>query len=287
MCTKPLTAWRGSDGKLSFSGKKAFHDVKTIDIPCGQCMECRLEKSRQWAMRITHESQLYEDNCFITLTYNDDNLPKNGSINKRDLQLFFKRLRKSIGDSRKIRYYAVGEYGDQTARPHYHAIIFNWWPEDARFHKMSASEKLYRSKELELLWPHGHSLFGTVTFDSAAYCARYTTKKVTGKNAEEHYQGREPEFSIMSRRPGIGFGWWQKYQSETLRDDNVYFKGKFVKPPLYYMTKLKEEDKDKYFSLKHKREKPEELDYDDFWYQKDAREKAISSRMEIFNFNKV
>lgn len=247
-CYSPLQAWKSRDvnpgGKRSLVFKKEQGlDGSELEVACGQCIGCRLEKSRQWAMRCVHEASLYEDNCFLTLTYNDDNLPSDWSLDKKHFQDFMKRLRKRI-EPRKVRYFHCGEYGEENGRPHYHACLFNWEPPDKELWSVRDGVKLYRSAMLEELWTFGHSTIGEVTFESAAYVARYVMKKVTGAKADEHYKFIDndtgelysviPEYTTMSRRPGIGKGWFDKYHSDCFPSDSVIIRGKEVQPPKYY-----------------------------------------------------
>ena len=163
-CYKPLTGYRSKflskNGKrpIVFSTATGYVDRKVI-VPCGRCTGCRLKYAAQWAMRCMHESQLHSRNSFITLTYNNENLPADKSINKEEMQKFFKRLRKKLGNN-SIRYFACGEYGDKTSRPHYHAIIFGEdFSNDRTVHtKSKTGDLLYRSKNLEKIWTKGHSL---------------------------------------------------------------------------------------------------------------------------------
>lgn len=212
-----------------------------VTVPCGQCVGCRLERSRQWAIRCVHEASLYEDNCFLTLTYNDDHLPKDRSLDVRAFQLFMKRLRKEHGDG--IRFFHCGEYGPRYGRPHYHACIFNFDFADKKLWKITNEVPLYISENLCRLWPYGYSTVGAVTFQSAAYVARYIMKKITGDAAASHYewvddQGevhqRKPEYTTMSRRPGIGKGWLEKYTSDVYPGDFVVLNGTKMRPPKYY-----------------------------------------------------
>ena len=247
-CYNPLKGWRSkglnTNGKRSivFNRKDAFTDLPQ-QVPCGQCIGCRLERSRQWAIRCHHEASLHESNVFITLTYNDEHLPTDESIHVRELQLFMKRLRKKY--PHKIRFYACGEYGENFGRPHYHACLFGHDFKDKKIWKLTNNEEpLYRSKSLEKLWPYGHSSIGEVTFQSAAYVARYIMKKQTGKNAEEYYSHinkttgeitqRVPEFTTMSRRPGIGKEWLNQYVSDVYPSDEIIINGKRMKPPKFY-----------------------------------------------------
>ena len=262
-CYHPITAWRSKEvnesGKRSmvFNPRNAEQPDDPLDLPCGQCVGCRLEKSRQWAIRCMHESSMHEQNCFLTLTFDDDALRDRGnvSVTRRDVQLFFKRLRKRTGV--KLRYYYCGEYGDKSNRPHYHAIIFGYDFPDKQLHSVSKNGEFryYKSEECRLDWPYGNNIIGDVTFESAAYVARYVMKKRTGKDAEEHEQywrfdsetGEaytvEPEFVGMSRRPGIGKTWFDKWKSDVYPNDFCVLRGKEVRPPKYYDTLLEREDR--------------------------------------------
>ena len=163
-CYTPLRASRirEADGSytISFAYKDQLRESLML-LPCGQCIGCRLERSRQWAVRCMHEASLPADNCFVTLTFSDDNLPKDGSLQKSDLQKFFKRLRRYLESDdcrvdfpdlfeRKISYYACGEYGEKFSRPHYHVCIFNLDFPDKR--KVSDKGPLYESDLLSSIW---------------------------------------------------------------------------------------------------------------------------------------
>jgi len=194
-----------------------------------------------------HEKRLHAESCFITLTYENDYLPLGGTLVKRDLQLFMKRLRKLFYPT-LVRFYACGEYGDFNCRPHYHALLFNAdFPDKKRIGSNARGEILYVSDTLRSLWPYGHNVLGDVTFDSAAYVARYVMKKITGDRALDHYSvldgdgvvyDRLPEFTVMSRRPGIGTGWYEKYGAETYTHDSVVVNGREVRPPRFYDVKF-------------------------------------------------
>lgn len=242
-CYHPLRGWRSrqlnESGKRSivFDRKKAAPGYTEIHLPCGQCIGCRLERSRQWAVRCVHEASMYEHNCFLTLTYDDDHLPDDGSLNLKHFQDFMKRLRKKYNSTREtpIRFFHCGEYGDENARPHYHACIFNHDFHDKLLWKTTdVDNKLYTSDELSKLWPYGYAIIGDVTFDSAAYVARYIMKKVTGDQAELHYQGLKPEYITMSRRPGIGKKWFDQWKDDVYPLDSVIMNGKEIKPPRFY-----------------------------------------------------
>lgn len=184
-------------------------------------------------MRCVHEASLYERNCFITLTYNDEHVPPGGGLQVKDFQDFMKRLRFRYGSG--IRFFHCGEYGEKFSRPHYHACLFNFDFPDKELWKNERDVKLYRSEALEDLWEdRGFCTVGDVTFESAAYVARYITKKVTGDRADAHYGDRRPEYTTMSRRPGIGKGWFERFASDVFPSDEVVVRGKEMKPPKYY-----------------------------------------------------
>jgi hypothetical protein len=228
--------------------------------PCGSCIGCRLEYARQWAVRCMHEAAMHDNNSFLTLTYNNQNLPSDRSINKRDLQLFFKRLRKA---GKEFKYYACGEYGDNFGRPHYHICLFGYSPEDQkairrgtfRYFKGRFSSTpecgLFRSDFIEKIWGKGFISVGEVTFDSAGYVARYCMKKVTGKKAGNHYRGKTPEFSLISK--GIGKSWYEKYRTDCFPKDFVTVKGVKHPIPRYYDYLLEKEDPELYCEIKNKR----------------------------------
>lgn len=230
-CYCPVSAYRTRDG-ITFQRSRSLSGEK-FDLPCGQCIGCRLERSRQWAVRLVHESKFWRRNSFLTLTYDDRHMPVGGTLVKRDFQLFMKRLRKARAEP--LRFYACGEYGPTTLRPHYHAILFNCSFPDGILHSRNDRDQCYyRSDELNGLWDKGHCLISDVTFDSAAYVARYCVKKVTGDRADSHYAGREPEFALMSRRPGIGSDYYRRYGQEVRDHDSVVIDGREVSPPRFY-----------------------------------------------------
>lgn len=247
-CYKPLSAY--SIGIAQKTGKKVIRILSGNEIPasvsssehflklpCGQCIGCRLERSRQWAIRCVHEASLYERNCFITLTFNEEYLNKKGSLVKADFQNFMKRLRKKYYGNQKgnVRYFHCGEYGEKFTRPHHHACLFNFDFDDKTHWQTRDRIPLFVSKSLQELWPFGFSTVGGVTFESAAYVARYVVKKINGQNKDAHYCGRLPEYTTMSRRPGLARGWFQKFGREVYPSDEVVIRGEIVaRPPRYY-----------------------------------------------------
>lgn len=266
-CFCPLRGYKAREvnetGKRSlvFAKYDGYADLP-VEVPCGQCLGCRQERARQWAMRCAHEASLHERNCFITLTYDDDHLPLYGSLRKRDFQLFIKRLRKEIHPE-KLRFFHSGEYGDDSFRPHYHALLFGWDFPDKYKYTVRNGYDVFRSNLLERLWDAGLSEIGCVTPESTAYVAKYVVKKLTGQEADARYVkldeetgelvSIEPEYGTMSRRPGIGAGWFEKYHDEVYREDSVVVRGKKVRPPKYYDMLLEMRDPEYIERLKAKR----------------------------------
>lgn len=241
-CYAPLTGFHKRGGGITWSRPEAFIDLPDMVVPCGQCIGCKLERSRQWAVRIMHEAAMHEDNCFLTLTYDDEHLPADGSLRKADFQNFMKKVRKVHGTG--VSYFHCGEYGDLTWRPHYHAILFGVdFRDRVGFCRGRAGFSSYTSESLQAFWEHGLATVGDCATASAAYVARYCLKKVTGDRAADHYQRitpdgevywLEPEYATMSKRPAIGKRWFDKYGAEVVAYDGVVTAGMLGRPPRYY-----------------------------------------------------
>lgn len=280
-----------------------------VKVPCGRCIGCRLEYSRQWAIRCVHEAQMHDANAFITLTYAPEYLPADYSVDKGAIQKFFKRLRKSIDV--QIRYFACGEYGEQKNRPHYHAIIFGYDFPDKQLWAVQNGHQLYRSKILEKAWPYGHSSIGEVTFESAAYVARYVMKKhkpdkrkieedidlkhsiIDPRTGEIHQLA--PEFCLMSRgnaksgTGGIGKTWLEKYKTDTDKDF-ITVNGKKMGLPKYYDSLLAKQDEENMLKRKQHRIKEAKKKAEDNTYDRlHVREKVKESQLRILprNLEKV
>jgi len=252
-CFEPLKGFRSKEinpktGKRSivFNRSRGYVD-QPVTVPCGQCIGCRLERSRQWAVRCNHEASLHARNIFVTLTYDDAHLPEDRSLRYPDFQAFNKRLLTHVERHqgyRGVRFYMCGEYGEQFGRPHYHVCYFNLDMPDKKLWKIERGNPLYTSAVLTDIWGQGHTSIGAVTFQSAAYVARYIMKKVTGDAAADHYEwidpetgeihDRRPEFTNMSRRPGIAKGWFDQFITDVYPDDFVVVNGIRCSPPRYY-----------------------------------------------------
>lgn len=204
-------------------------------------------------MRCLHEAKLYQANAFITLTYDDAHLPANG-LDHSDFQKFMKRLRKASAPNR-VRFYMCGEYGEQLARPHFHACLFNVaFNDQLHWATGESGEKIYRSATLEKLWPFGFASIGEVNFQTAAYIARYCMKKITGHNAKYYYGQKKPEYNAMSLKPGIGKEFLEKWETDIYPNDYVIVNGIKMKPPKYYDEIMNKKNKEIMKKIKYERE---------------------------------
>lgn len=273
-CFRPLKGYKSPSGK-GITFKRSESTGQIMSVPCGQCIGCRCARTQQWAIRLIHESQMHEQNTFVTLTYNDANLPADRSVNKRHWQLFMKKLRRSL-QPKKLRFYQAGEYGSPTkennfiARPHYHALIFGHQFPDLTYWKEVRGNIYYTSKILTDIWEKGFCVIGAVSPQSAAYTARYVIKKINGPSrdqvdektglkpyewltAEGELRTTLPEHSYMSRKPGIGFDFYKKYKSDIFPGDFCILDGKKKPTPDYYMALLQKDDPDLYQTIKETR----------------------------------
>lgn len=235
-----------------------------LELPCGQCPDCRLAYARDWAIRCLHEAQLHEKNAFITLTYNPEHLPRDLSVDVEEWKRFAKRLRKA---GRIFRYLAVGEYGDENLRPHYHALLFGEnFDEERTCVKIDPENgmRTYHSASLEKAWPFGFAELKDLHPSNVNYVSRYAMKKVLGSSAkakelrEQRYKrvsettGEiwqvKPEFAVMSRggkgkgKGGLGSQWYEKFHTDVFPGNFVVMKGKKTAVPRYYKNKLKKQD---------------------------------------------
>lgn len=255
-CLYPLKAYRsrvpaasGGYG-ITFNAKDALIESAGghLQFPCNNCMGCRVDRSRAWAVRCMHEAQMHSENCFLTLTYDDKHLPDDYSVDLDAYQKFLKRLRESLPG--KIRFFGCAEYGDEGNRPHYHFLIFGARPTDLKLHSRKNNVPLYTSQQIQKLWSYGFSTVGELTYQSAAYCARYVIKKIGGDRAPQHYlrvhpvTGKlcqvKPEFSTQSRRPGLGSSWLESFEAD-IYGDFVVVDGKRHPVPKFYTRRLEEQ----------------------------------------------
>lgn len=302
-CYRPLLGkFQGyEEGKAQYkilpcSGIPA--DYPDINVPCGHCVGCRLDKSRQWADRMMLELDHSKTAIFLTLTYDDFNIPvacvlDDGSplftLNKRDVQLFMKRLRRSF-DGREIRFYLAGEYGTETHRPHYHLILFGLsladFPDIQPVRRNSFGQLLYKSDILYNIWKLGHVALAEVSWQTCAYVARYCVKKLGDDVSRETYEsfGVLPEFSLMSRRPGIA-GFYALEHPDLIEKSKQYFSDvNGVTPrtscptPKFVFDKLKLTNPELYDKIKTQRQ----------IYARDKELIALSrTDLDFFEYNQV
>lgn len=261
-CYTPMTAYQDSmGGKLQFTSTRP-PNARQLHIACGQCYGCKMERSRQMAIRCMHEASLHKRNSFITLTYDNEHLPYRGQLVRDHWQRFIKRLRKKYGPQ-SARYYMCGEYGKLNARPHFHACLFGHdWDDKTPYSTNETGDVLYTSESLEKLWGSGLCTTAEVTFNSAAYVTRYCMDKRTGPIADEWYKRwdelgtyhLEPEFGQPSLKPGLGKHWFDKYSADVYTTDNVITNGHKSRPPSYYDELYKRLDPDHMDEIKLHRE---------------------------------
>ena len=287
MCYRPLFRYMGYDGGWKFDGIRKLQE-KGVDtysfkqrydaqvITCGSCFHCRMKRTLDWSLRCMHELHTSDGvGCFITLTYDDDNVPLDGSLQppKTHLKVFHNALKRKI--KRSYRYFQCGEYGDLNNRPHYHALLFGYKPDDLELWKKSKSgHNIYTSPTLEKAWKKGRVFVGNITRQSAAYTAAYCQKKITGKPESARYREKYtryimeegtgeildrwlvlPEFHTQSNRPGIGFDYYFQYESDFFPLDECVFEGKKYPVPRYYTERLlKESNPELFEEIKEKRQ---------------------------------
>lgn len=239
-CTSPRSVGFKSDGKtLAWSPKDYDRQYIPFQLPCGKCIDCRLAYAREWAIRCVHEAQMHEDNIFATLTYSDEHL-KSPRLQYDDFQKFMKRLRKTQNDP--IGMFVTGEYGEITKRPHWHAIIFNYRPSDQEiFRTTENDDRVFTSERLSALWGKGHVEFGSVTLESAGYCARYAAKKlVHGRDQDHDFH----PISKKSSKHAIGKSWIERYWPQVVNLGFIYAKSDKLPVPRYYQKWIEKHQPD-------------------------------------------
>lgn len=265
-CYYPIPGWRSKERSkdglrpIVFNVSQGLAD-RPVNVPCGRCVGCRLERARQWAIRCMHEASMYEENAFITLTYNNQNLPCGKTLVKDDWVLFMKRLRERF-KGRRFKFYMCGEYGPTRARPHFHACLFGLDFDDRYLWSYSKKgQPLYRSPLLEAVWDKGWSSIGAVTYESASYVARYILDKTLGEYAWFDYlnvtENGEwnyvlPEFSQPSL--GVGKSFFDAYFDDIYPADEVIVNGKSMRPPRYYDKLLAKKDAKLFRQVKARRQ---------------------------------
>ena len=317
-CYKPLVAYQNIiSGAVAFHNEKRYGDTKQILLPCGRCTGCKLQRANDWATRCGHEASLHEHNAYITLTWNEKKL-ETQTLCHDDWQRFAKRLRKALTSIRyantiniseslytilaedghtalglrpipQLKYYMAGEYGTKGRRPHFHACLFGIDFADKKKHSTNLyNDILYTSATLDKIWGNGFTTIGKVTYESAAYIARYILDKKTGDEAAKHYEyvdqntgeitQLKPEYNRMSLAEGIGKQWLNKYMSDVYKDNNtgaVITRGKPNKAPKYYDKIYKKKARNKYDEMKERRE------YEAYKQQGDNTDDRLATKEKV------
>lgn len=232
-CLTPLKQYHRDDGSYTFNPTYGYNP---FSIPCGQCLGCRIDHSRDWALRCMHHAKLYEKNCFITLTFDEQHLQNRKSVNVEDFQLFMKRFRRYLyrKNRNNLQYFHSMEYGEKKSRPHHHAVLFNYFPPDAQVYKNVGGNIYYKSEELTKLWNNqGFIVIGELTYTTAAYTASYTFKKQKSKT---YAPDVSPEKMTCSQ--SIGVSHFLKYYKDYCQLGHIIFNGKRHRIPRAYLKKL-------------------------------------------------
>lgn len=247
--------------------KKQFDITREIALPCGWCVGCRLDNARMWSLRMMHELR-YSTNChFITLTYADKYLPDHADLKYEHLRDFFKRARHLFQgelsptsrrptrhvvtpSSPAFRYFACGEYGDKTMRPHYHFCAYDFKIPDLRFFKQTKTGPYFISQALADCWQHGHVITCPLDWASAQYVSGYVTKKmnvhegvrlISPANEDEEAEYYTIQRAFQSK--GLGLRWYQEHQKEVWDLDACLYSNKYLtKVPRYYFKQLQDTD---------------------------------------------
>lgn len=266
-CYSPLNAFKtttpNKNGKFPIVFKEeGTLGARPVTIPCGKCIGCKIDKSREWTIRCINELTVHDSNCFITLTYDNVHVPENQSIDIKDFQDFMRELRRKYAP-KKIRYFACAEYGEQGDRPHFHAILFGIKFDDSLDYVING-KKLWSSGELSKIWTKGFNTVGEATSESISYVAGYVSKKIQREMENEGFVNiesgeddiwfRKREVVMMSRRPGIGYMWFKRYHKSIMKDDFLINEGFQFKVPRYYDKLHEAIDKGNHDLVKYNRE---------------------------------
>lgn len=257
----------GDDGARQFARQSLqwpYQDSKEINLPCGVCFGCRMDNSRMWSLRMMHEAKFSSSSYFVTLTYRPEALPLYGNLNYDHLEKFWKKARHEFAfDGTKLGYFACGEYGDKSLRPHYHFAGFDWNITDLRLFKETDHGPYFLSDHLADVWGHGNVIVAQLDWMTAAYCARYVTKKMRGKNLRflpdecaDPVTGEVPSFKVERafQSQGIGLRWYEANADEVWNLDGCLYNNQYmVTPPRYYFKQLEKHDPERAAIVKLKR----------------------------------
>jgi hypothetical protein len=306
-CYHPVEGYSRPNGQWTSKDEDNYPHATR---PCGMCNGCRFKKQQEWTVRNMNEASMWDDKCFITLTYKDDQLPPNNSLDYTHWQKFIRSLKKR-NNGKPIRYFAVGEYGDQRGRPHFHALLFNHKFDDLVPLQGKGITQLSKSQQLQEAWvtadqkPRGYVSVGDVNVKTASYVSGYIFKKIfkyndpefhsayqsidptTGKYSDNGICLREPEKALMSKKPGIGYSFYKNYYSDMYRmnGDCIHdLEGRKFPIPHYYNHKFKSDFPIEYEEIKLQREEKALLYTSDDLIQ---HEKNFKARMALYSRTKL
>lgn len=256
-CYLPLRAHQHVSGKTFKIVQDFRSPTPNVELPCGRCLGCRLEKARSWALRCYHEELTTREDgyrsIFLTLTYAEEHRPHD--LVHEHFQKFIRSLRKKT--KLKIRYFMCGEYGEKNGREHFHAILFGYRPDDLQLVKIRNGTRNYISPSLAKHWPYGGHEIGDVSYKNAGYVARYTLKKqqaLDKETGELAYGNRRPPYIKCSTRKGIGYQFFQRYKQDLFPGDEcITPDGRKAPVPTYYRKLLLAEDPELAEELRLKR----------------------------------
>lgn len=268
MCTKPFTAYDSAEMNPA-TGKRGITSDKNKSLngvakefPCRQCLECKFQYVKDWTNRNLFENMFHEDSCFVTLTYDEENLPDGGTLIKDHPSKFMKALRQKIYP-KKVRFFSASEYGGKFGRPHIHILIYGWLPEDRDPVRNDEGLISYESDQLTEIWGRGRTELSEVNQKTASYCAQYINKKVYGDLAPDHYTTThpltgdlielEPEFCTMSLRPGIGLKYYKTWLEDMYPSDYLVYKGTRIAVPKFFDRHLERDNPEMFQEIKIKR----------------------------------
>ena len=262
-------------------------DHMHIQVPCGQCIACRVRKAQEWSARLWLEWQMCKSSsCFLTLTYDDEHLPSDRSLRVEDYQLFLKRLRKRL--PQKIRYYCAGEYGSELARPHYHLILFGTDFGSDKLPLCNVFNRLHPDYYISSLvadcWDKGYHTIAPLSDACICYVAKYVIKKAVGKSADDWYNGRRTEFGIGSK--GIAREWYDQYGNDMWSKGYFRWGDRFKKcrPVRYYERILEKNDFDRLQNIKTDRILKHLWDRKEVFDPVEKRKREVDERAMAHNY---
>lgn len=298
MCTSPNKAWMpiepDQEGKkhLRFRPPSVskMAEYEMIETPCNKCVSCDMLRALRQAVQLHCELRTTDTRSyFLTLTYDNEHLPEDFSVDKQELQRFIKRLRKwhTKNNKGKMRYKSQGEYGGMFGRPHYHLAIFNLELTDLQLIGSEANYPAYESETLSKIWGKGQVHLIDLVFENCLYITTHHIEQKTSDSVKTHEKPirhpltnkliteRKPEFSTQSSKPGIGKQFFEKYMSDMYPSDFLTYKGQKMPVPKYFDALLKQHDPKLYENIKTKRAEKVESRSVEENYLKDRYKKAI------------